>query len=95
MKTATEVIETLTGFDEDEIEKVCGKTVEALTSEGRQLKLIRALSAVVVSRNEGIKLAEAFKRVQGMAQTEVSALFEEEPDEPFPDEPESLVGKGS
>ncbi|MGW5402667.1 hypothetical protein [Streptomyces sp. NPDC003952] len=95
MTTASEVIETLTGYDELDIEAATGRTLEELASNGRDLQLTRALAAVLLARSNGAKYADAYKEVMAKPQRELGGLFEDEPDDVIPDEPDSAAGKGS
>jgi len=94
VSTATEVIASLTGYDEIAIEQTAGRTIEEMAGTGRDLQLTRSLAAVLVSREQEIKYAEAYKQVMGKRQSELGELFEDEPDDAFPDEPDSEAGKG-
>lgn len=95
MTTASEVISTLTGYDELDIEAASGRTVEELAASGRDLQLTRALAAVLVARSKGIKYEDAYKEVMGTPQSAVSVIFEDEPEDLMPEAPDSPAGKGS
>jgi hypothetical protein len=98
-----ELINTLTGFEEIGIEKVCGYTLEELSDPGsernpkmnREGMLVRAMGAVVIARRDKVPLAKAWALVQGMTRDECGDLFpdESEPEEPFEDEPITEPGK--
>jgi hypothetical protein len=93
--TASEVIETLTGYDELDIETVTGRTLEDLAASGRNLHLTRALAAILVSRSKGLKYDEAYNEVMGTSQKDLAVVFEDEPHDVMPDAPDSAAGKDS
>lgn len=95
MTTASEIIETLTGYDELAIEKATGRTVEELASTGRELHLTRALAAIQISREKDVKYADAYKEAMSATQRELAAMFEDEPEDAMPEAPDSEAGKDS
>lgn len=95
MTTASEVIDTLTGYDELDIEAATGRTLEELAASGRDLHLTRALAAVLMSRRDESDYADAYKAVMGTPQGQLKDLFEPEPDDVLPDAPDSAAGKDS
>jgi hypothetical protein len=96
--TFTEATEALTGWDEIAIEKASGYSIEQMSGDSRTppraLLLTRCVAAVHLSRDKGLKYGEAYNEVMGWAQGRVQAMFEDEPDDVLPDEPDSEVGKG-
>lgn len=96
MTTAREAINSLNGFEEDAIEQCAGATIDALASGGRDLKLTRALAMVLVYRAKKepeATYAAAWQEVQALSQTDLGRIFEDEPDDVMPDEPDSAAGK--
>ena len=103
MTTAREVINSLTGFEEDKVLAVTGMTIDSLATTHRRpdgstlsfdLKLTRSLAMILTLRNTpDMTPGVAWEKVQGMSQTELGTVFEDEPDDLMPDEPDSEVGK--
>jgi hypothetical protein len=101
MATVQEVIDSLTGFEEMGIAKATGQGLEAWADQGRRLVTTRAVASVLLARSEAeegktltaTEIKGAWDRVQAMNQTEVSALFEDEEPEVFPEEPVTEQGK--
>jgi hypothetical protein len=94
MTTAREMVETLTGFEEDAVEAMCGMTFDALAMKERDLKLTRVLAATKLRREDPeLTPQAAYQKIQAMRQNELLAVFEDEPDDPMPDEPDSEAGK--
>lgn len=86
--TATEVMLSLTGYDEIAIEQAFGDDISriASTSVG---KFGRAL-AFVLARRGGMKDSDAKKHILGLTRAEVDDLFADDADEL----PGSEAGKG-
>lgn len=96
MTTTTEVLQSLTGWDEIAIEQACGKPIEVIAAQGRDLQFTRILAAVLISRREeDTSLKDAYQRVMGQQIETVQHEFEDEPDDVFPDAPDSEAGKDS
>jgi hypothetical protein len=92
--TAREVIDSLTGFEEDTILAVTGLTVDAIADRKMDLKLTRALATIRRLRaNPDLTPGEAWQQVQALTQTELAHEFDDEPDDVMPDDPDSEVGK--
>jgi hypothetical protein len=91
---AREVIDSLTGFEEDHIMSMTGVTVEALADRQLDLKLTRALAAIRRLRaNPDLTPGEAWQQAQTLTQTELAHEFDDEPDDVMPDDPDSEAGK--
>lgn len=88
--TATDVMGSLTGFDEIAIEQAFGDDITriAATSVG---KFGRALG-FVLARRDGMSDGDAKKHILGLTRSEVDELFADDEDE---DLPGSEAGKGS
>lgn len=95
MTTTTEVIQSLTGWDEIAIEQACGKPIEHIAEQGRDILLTRVLGAVLISRETGGDYKAVYRDVMGKPLSELEALFEDEPDDLLPEEPDSDAGKDS
>lgn len=102
MTTAREMVDSLTGFEEDAIFQVTGFTLDSL-AEGIHrpdgsvvsfdIKLTRVLAAVKLHRENEKPYVDAWREVQGMKQADLGAVFEDEPDDFIPTEPDSEAGK--
>ena len=92
---ATEMLESLTGFDEDEIETTYGADVFSLAEAGGT-KYLRAL-LYVARRRSGLDKAPAKKAVQALSIRQVQDSFSDEPSDPEPpmpgEEPTTEAGK--
>lgn len=86
--TATEVMESLTGFDEIAIEQQWGADISTLARTNVS-KFSRAL-AFTLKRRDGLKDPEAKKEILGLTLGEVDAMFADDAD----DLPGSEAGKG-
>lgn len=80
--TASEVVQSLTGFDEIAIEQKFGDDISVIGSKSVG-KFGRALGFILLRRS-GMKDAEALTRVQGMTRAEVDELFANESDADLP-----------
>ena len=101
----SELIPTLTGFEELGIEQVCGKPLEEIVDSGtdehpkasRDILLARVMGAVLLAREDKTPLRVAWDKVQAMTQAQLGDLFEDDEDdqeEVFEDEPVTDSGKG-
>lgn len=101
----SELIPTLTGFEELGIEQVCGKPLEEIVDSGtaehpkasRDILLARVMGAVLLAREDKTPLRVAWDKVQAMTQAQLGDLFEDDEDdeeEVFDDEPVTDSGKG-
>lgn len=86
--TAIELVESLTGYDEDAIVERFGKQLEQLENAPWS----RALIFIAERRREGVKDAAAFATAKAMKRSEINAYFTPDADEPVPDEPVSESG---
>ncbi|MET9313829.1 hypothetical protein ABZX12_18610 [Kribbella sp. NPDC003505] len=99
----SDLIPTLTGFEELGIEQVCGKPLEEIVDSGtadhpkpsRDILLARVMGAVLIARNDKVTLRAAWDKVLAMPQSELSELLddEDEEDEVLEDEPVTESGK--
>lgn len=87
--TAGEIVESLTGYEEDEIEKRFGADVNVLLAT-KPMRALRALIFTVLART-GEKTA--YKDAMSMPAKDVSPWFAEDEDEPMPEEPITESGK--
>lgn len=87
-----EVVNSLTGFDEDAIERAFGHTVEYL-AENTGTTFLRAL-VFAVERRTGASDGDALKVAKGLTFGELKARFAGD-DDGDPDLPGSKVGEGS
>jgi len=95
-EAVSEMIGSLTGFDEIAIEKATGHTIEWMSGHDHEIQLMRAVAAVQLARAEaGPKYADAYRQAMGMKQSEVLSYFAPEPEDAMPDDPDSEVGKGN
>jgi hypothetical protein len=94
--TLQEAIESLTGWEEIAIEQAAGYTIEKMNDEDnpRSILLARSVAAVVKSREDDVKYAEAYRAVMGMKQSEVLGFFAEAEEEPVEHDPITEPGKG-
>ena len=86
--TVPELIQSMTGYDEDAIVERFGKQLEDLDDA----PFTRALIFVAERRREGVKDAAAFATAKSMRRREAKAYFTPTPDEPVSDEPVSESG---
>lgn len=91
--TATEMFESLTGYEEIAIAKAFGTRVLEL-AETDKMSLGRSLAFVHYKRS-GQKDSEAKQSAMGMTIREVQDYFADEPDDLDPDDPDTDTGKGS
>ena len=91
--SASEMVQSLTGFEEIAIEKHMGIDPYA-DGETKPLKVLRALLFVQATR-EGMTAPAAREHAMGLAMGAVQDRFveEEEPEDLDPDEPETEAGK--
>ncbi|NYD43931.1 hypothetical protein [Nocardioides panaciterrulae] len=94
----SEVLESLTGYDEQEIEARFGAMPDVLLTTKPSTGL-RALAMVVVGRDldaQEIKDAKgkAYRHVMGLTLAQVSDFFPDDVEEVDPDEPETPAGEG-
>jgi len=98
---ARDVLDTLTGHDEDAVAQATRVDISEMSS----FKLVRAMAAVLISRQgdpgpeKPVPLPQAWATVQKMTQAEVQAWWEaqgedgDDGDDVMPDEPDSEAGK--
>lgn len=92
MSTATEVMNSINGFDELAIEKFFGFD---LYSQAEAKPVLAQRAAIFVDlRHGGETDRAAYDRAMGMTISDLSGYFDEEPDEVLPDEPDTEPGKG-
>lgn len=98
--TVQEVVDSLTGFEEMAIDAATGQGIEYWTGTGRRLVVTRIMAAIIEARKVAgdkrpseAQVKTAYQMVQGKTQTELAALFEDEEDEPFEDDPVTPQGK--
>ena len=97
--TISELVETLTGFEEQDIEKAFGAQIEDLL-EIKPTMGMRALAIVVVKRDlekQDVKApgSKAHKHVMDMTLRQVNDFFaDDEPDEVNPEQPVTPAGEG-
>jgi hypothetical protein len=90
--TANEMLESLTGYDEQAIAKHFG--AEALElAEKKPTMLARALAFVHMTR-EGKDAATAKKEAMGLTIRQANDFFQESEDEVMPEEPVTEAGEG-
>lgn len=90
-QTFNEMLDSLTGYEEQAIENQFGADIYALLNNAT--KASRALVFTSLNREEGSKPAEVRKRVMGMTIREINAFWQDDADEPMPDEPVTASGK--
>lgn len=88
----TEVMETLTGYDELAIEKAFGAEIEALIDRGSGLRYLRAL-AFVQELHKGAKHDEAKRTAMELTSKALGERFREPDPDDDPDLPGSAAGK--
>jgi len=94
--TPNEVSDSLTGWEEMAVAEAFGHSIEWMQKNDHELLIIRALAAVLRSREQaGTKVGNHWRDVMALPQTEVQGMFAEEPDEAQPDDPDSEGGKGA
>lgn len=94
MTTPSELLDSLTGFEELAIEKATGRMLEDLIRQDRDIQLLRVANAVQFTRDDPkLKFSDAYKRAMELPQKSLRDAFESEPDDALPDEPDSEVGK--
>jgi hypothetical protein len=91
-KTAEEVMQSLTGFDEIAIAQRFGAKVLKIAKED-ETSFLRSL-VFIEKRREGLKDGDAWQAVMEMPLAEVQEYFPDD-DEFDPDEPDTASGKGS
>jgi len=89
--TASEVVQSLTGYEEIAIEKALGKPIEHL---GTESGLLRAL-AYVTEKRGGSSESDAKRRALSLTRKELETYFSDDEDEVMPDEPVTDSGKPS
>lgn len=89
--TTDEVIDSLTGFDEEAIEKQFGAPWQTLAA-GRSTAFLRAM-IFATRRQAGVADLDARQQVMEMTLRECQNLFGEEDEELDPDEPDTPAGK--
>lgn len=87
---ATELAETLNGFDEIAISRTFGEDVTALRE--RPLMFLRAL-AFIDHRRQGQKDAEAYVAAMEILTKDLDSYFPDDPIELDPEHPETAEGK--
>lgn len=92
-----EAVETLTGFEEQEIAKRFGAEVGELLDTSPTTGM-RAIATVVIARDltdHGAKdpKNEAYQHVMGMPLKQLADFFPDAPYEPLPDEPKTPAGE--
>lgn len=90
--SASEMVQSLTGFEEIAIERHMGIDPYA-DGEAKPLKVLRAL-VFVQRKRAGGKDAEAREYAMGLTMGEVQDLFAKESPELDPENPETPVGEG-
>jgi hypothetical protein len=100
--TASEVVDTLTGWEEIAIEQSTGKTLEMMQNpeHPNNVLLLRCLAAVLkwreaVAGDLGAKFHASYHEVMGMTQSTVNDMFsgESEDGDILEGEPDSEAGK--
>ena len=91
--TPSEMVESLTGFDELAIQKHMGVDPYS-DAERKPMAVIRAL-IFIQHRRDGLKDAEAKEAAMSMPMREVEDFFADEEDEIDPENPETPSGEGS
>ena len=92
--SASEMLQSLTGFEEIAIEKHMGVDPYA-DGERKPMSVMRAL-VFIARKREGLKDHEAREAAMGMPMGQLSDLFAEEaPAELDPENPETPAGEGS
>ena len=90
--TLSEISESLTGFEELDIEKAFGRTYAQIAADDNFTMFGRALIAVHLSRTQSIPYTEAYDQAMRMPIRDLDDYFA--PDEELdPDEPETPAGK--
>jgi len=87
--TVDEVVESLTGYEEDEIEKRFGADINTLLI-GKPTRGLRALIFVVKARQDP---KTAYKDAMNLALKELDPFFADDGDEPMPEAPITESGK--
>ena len=98
--TPTEVVDSLTGWEEIAIEQSTGKTVEQL-NETHYVRLLRCLAAVLAWREEiaagdlAAKYQTHYTQAMGKTQGQVGEAFadDDSDDDVMEDDPDSEAGK--
>lgn len=91
----TELVSSLTGYEDQAIEDRFGRTIAQLL-DANAIKACRALLFVEAKRR-GVRDGDAYKQVMGMTISEVDSSFKDEAedaDDLNPDEPYTEQGKG-
>jgi hypothetical protein len=101
--TATEVVDTLTGWEEIAIEQSTGKTLEMMQNpeHPNNVLLLRCLAAVLKWREAvadgdlAAKFHASYHQVMGMTQSDVNGVFSDESEDGdiLEGEPDSEAGK--
>ena len=92
--TASEMVQSLTGFEELAIEKHMGVDPYA-DGQRKPMAVMRAL-VFVLRKREGASDADARQAAMGMPMGQLRDLFEDEqPEELDPENPETPAGEGS
>lgn len=90
--TASEMLQTLTGFEELAIEKHMGVDPYA-DGERKPLKVMRALTFVNATR-QGLDAVKARQQAMDMPMSQVQEQFADEEPELDPENPETPAGEG-
>lgn len=86
-----EVVETLTGFDEQYIRERYGSDIEDLL-DNQPREGMRAL-AIAVVKHEGTSADLAYTHVMGLNMKQLNDFFADDEPEAMPEEPETESGK--
>ena len=90
--TATEMVQSLTGFEELAIERYMAVDPYG-DAERKPMAVMRAL-VFVLRKREGLKDAEAREAAMSMPMGELQTVFAEEEPELDPENPETPAGEG-
>lgn len=86
--TTSELIQSLTGYEEDAIRDAFGKDFEDLDGAA----FIRSMIFIDQKRREGVKPTAALRTAKGLKRSEVMAYFPPAVEEAMPDEPTTESG---
>lgn len=84
----SELIRSLTGYEEEAIVEAFGREVEDLDGSA----FLRALIFIDQKRREGVSATHALTKAKSLKRSEVPSYFPEDEEEAMPDEPTTESG---